>query len=320
MKSSSKSMPSASCWLSKWVGKRLQFLKRFCSLLPGALPSCWESAAATGGVHPASWTLQRGSTLAWIWNRMSSREFEKVVFVQFIMAQLLQKEEVSGVQQNPKTVPTETLPLLICFRKECSQGRRSAVCWALSASPSWGASSCLHLHVLKSFPQAGSGGPPWTTSKLLLILASAFISSLSPSHEHFWKQAQPMYYQCLLTSHSLCSAPTAVWPLPGPPRLPMTCWIQGHWFLPLVSAAVTLLTLSSSRNVFSSWLWLSGFSSYLFFNNPQFPQGILFSDPHFTCQYCSEFRPKILVFLFCVLTHLEQTSPRSSCHMYRVAY
>ena len=32
---------------------------------------------------------------------MSSREFEKVVFVQFIMAQLLQKEEVSGVRQNP---------------------------------------------------------------------------------------------------------------------------------------------------------------------------------------------------------------------------
>ena len=60
--------------------------------------------------------------------------------------------------------------------------------------------------------------------------------------------------------------------------------------------------------------------SYLFFNNPQFPQRILFSDPHFTCQYCSEFWPRILVFLFCVLTHLEQTSPQSSCRMYRVTY
>ena len=187
MKSSSKSMPSASCWLSKWVGKRLQFLKRFCS----ALPSCWESGAATGGVHPASWTLQRGSTLAWIWNRMSSREFEKVVFVQFIMAQLLQKEEVSGVRQNPKTVPTETLPLLICFRKECSQGRRSAVCWALSASPSGGplpvctctcSSPSLRLAqvVLPEPPQNSCSSLPQLSFLLYLLLMSTFGNKRSP--------------------------------------------------------------------------------------------------------------------------------------------
>ena len=50
--------------------------------------------------------------------------------MQFIMAQLLQKEEVSGVQQNPNTVPTETLPVLSVWTSSASCGGR----WHLGPS------------------------------------------------------------------------------------------------------------------------------------------------------------------------------------------
>ena len=131
--------------------------------------------------------------------------------------------------QNPKSVPTETFPVLICFRKECSQSRCGALCWVLLASPSWRASSCLHLQV---FP---SGWFRWSTPNHLKTLAHPclsfhfFLISFSSWAQLFETSVAHMYYQCLLTSRSLLSAPTAVWPLPVPPRLPVTYWIQGHW-------------------------------------------------------------------------------------------
>lgn len=91
--------------------------------------------------------------------------------MQFIMAQLLQKEEVSGVQQNPNTVPTETLPVLICFRKECSQGRRSAVLSQLL--PLGG----LFLSALARAQVPPSGWLRWSALNHLKTLAHPCLSS-----------------------------------------------------------------------------------------------------------------------------------------------
>lgn len=140
------------------------------------------------------------------------------------------------MQQNPRTVPTETLPLqkvlhlkILGVRGASTCPRPGPVlCPGLPTSPSWRVPSSLCLHVLKSVPTSKHA-----TSKPSLISASPLVTSFSPlCKQNFSKESTVYtYYRHSLTSCSRLS-PTAAWPLlllvRSSPRLPKTHQVQGH--------------------------------------------------------------------------------------------